>query len=160
MEPIVHSFSYSLDYLRDLIADVPEGSMTEQPNGITNHPAWTIGHLVFIAQAIGAVAGLEPWLSKDWERQFGPGSSPRSEPPPSAGGQFVNDSEGPISKSKLLAACRGSNQAYRRRFKTYRRRVRRIFPRSDIRPSMPNRPSRVPPGPCRPTGVSSRARTH
>lgn len=76
MEPILHSFAYSLDYLREMIADVPEGSMTAQPDGITNHPAWTIGHLVFIAQAIGGVIGVEPWLDEDWAKQFGPGSSP------------------------------------------------------------------------------------
>ena len=75
MEPILHSFAYSLDYLREMIADVPEGSMTAQPDGITNHPAWTIGHIVFIAQAIGGVIGVEPWLDEDWAQQFGPGSS-------------------------------------------------------------------------------------
>ncbi|MDI1243357.1 MAG: DinB family protein [bacterium] len=76
MEPILHSFAYSLDYLRDLIADVTDESMTEQPNGIANHPSWTIGHLVFIAQAIGGVIGIEPWLGEEWAQQFGPRSKP------------------------------------------------------------------------------------
>ena len=75
MEPIVHSFTYSLNYLREMIADVPEELMTAQPNGIANHPAWTIGHLVFISQEIGGVIGIAPWLSADWAQQFGPGSS-------------------------------------------------------------------------------------
>jgi len=31
---------------------------------------------VFIAQAIGGAAGLEPWLGDDWVIKFGPGSTP------------------------------------------------------------------------------------
>ena len=76
MQQVLHSFVYSLDFLRELIADVPEAAMTAQPAGITNHPAWTIGHLVFISQAIGGVAGLEPWLDEQWTKDFGPDSKP------------------------------------------------------------------------------------
>lgn len=60
MEPILHSFAYSLDYLREMLADVPDELMAEQPRGMTNHPAWIIGHLVFIAQAIDSVIGINP----------------------------------------------------------------------------------------------------
>lgn len=76
MEPILHSFAYSLDYLRDQIADVPDELMAVQPDGVPNHAVWTIGHLVFIAQEIGGVIGIEPWLGEDWASQFGPGSEP------------------------------------------------------------------------------------
>jgi hypothetical protein len=76
MQPILHSFAYSLDYLREQIADVPDELMTAQPDGVPNHAAWTIGHLVFIAQEIGGVIGIEPWLGEEWTRQFGPGSQP------------------------------------------------------------------------------------
>lgn len=79
MEPILHSFAYSLDYLREQIADVPDDLMTAQPEGVPNHPAWTIGHLVFIAQEIGGVIGLEPWLIEEWVKQYGPGSRPQAE---------------------------------------------------------------------------------
>ena len=76
MQPILHSFAYSLDYLRELIADVPDELMTAQPTGVPNHPAWTMGHLVFIAQEIGGVIGIEPWLGEEWTNQYGPGSMP------------------------------------------------------------------------------------
>ena len=76
MEPILHSFAYSLDYLREQIADVPDELMTAQPDGVPNHPMWTIGHLVFIAQEIGGVIGIEPWLGDEWARHFGPESKP------------------------------------------------------------------------------------
>ena len=79
IEPILHSFSYSLGYLRDQVADVSDDQMALQPEGVPNHPSWTIGHLVFIAQAIGEVAGIEPLLEGEWVRLFGPGSTPSGE---------------------------------------------------------------------------------
>lgn len=99
MEPILHSFAYSLDYLREMLADVPDELMTDQPDGVTNHPGWTIGHLVLISQEIGSVIGVEPWLSKDWTKQFGSGSI--SVPKP-AREQGRNRDR--ASKSGLLAA--------------------------------------------------------
>lgn len=76
MQPILHSFAYSLDYLREQIADVPEELLTAQPAGVPNHPAWTIGHIVFISQEIGAVVGIDPWLDDEWTRTYGPGGLP------------------------------------------------------------------------------------
>lgn len=99
MEPILHSFAYSLDYLREQIADLPEELLTEQPDGVTNHPAWTIGHLVFVTQMIGTVIGVEPWLNEEWEQQFGPGSNPLPRPAREQGRY-----QDAASKSSLLAA--------------------------------------------------------
>ena len=80
MRPVLHSFSYALDYLREQVADVAEEDMTAQPGGggvIANHPAWVIGHLTFTCQMIGgAVAGLDPWLPPDWGKRYGTGSVP------------------------------------------------------------------------------------
>ncbi len=43
---ILRNYGLTLDYLRRLIADVPDERLTEQPAGAVNHPAWVIGHLV------------------------------------------------------------------------------------------------------------------
>lgn len=80
MQPILHSFAYSLDYLREMIVGIPDELLTVQPDGIPNHPAWIVGHLVFISQEIGDVIGIEPWLSEEWAEQFGPGSTPVHKP--------------------------------------------------------------------------------
>src|SRR5688572_2146245 len=79
IEPALHSFSYALGYLREQVEDLPHKDMVRQPAGVPNHPAWTIGHLVFISQAIGEVAALEPWLDDGWVKAFGPGSMPTEE---------------------------------------------------------------------------------
>jgi hypothetical protein len=79
MKPVLHSFAYALDYLRDLVADVPPADMVRQPPAIPNHPAWTIGHLTFSCQLLGGVIGLEKWLPRDWAKRYGTGSVPTAD---------------------------------------------------------------------------------
>jgi hypothetical protein len=76
MKPVLHSFAYSLDFLREQVADVAASDMAAQPNGIVNHPAWVIGHLTYAYQLLGSVIGLPAWLPNDWAKRFGPGSGP------------------------------------------------------------------------------------
>ncbi len=64
------------DYIRASVADLTDEEMTLQPAGMPNHPAWTVGHLVYSFQAIAAELGAASWLPDDWERLFGYGSSP------------------------------------------------------------------------------------
>ncbi|MCA9055146.1 MAG: DinB family protein [Planctomycetaceae bacterium] len=79
MKPVLHSFAYCLDYLRDQVADVEPTDMVVQPSGVLNHPAWVIGHLTFSCQALGGEIGLAEWLPTTWADKFGTGSVPVSE---------------------------------------------------------------------------------
>ena len=76
---ILNSYSLSLNFLRRLVADVPDGSFAAQREGAVNHPAWVIGHLIHSADAIGGEIGLSSWLPTDWGQQFGTGSTPLPE---------------------------------------------------------------------------------
>lgn len=76
MTPVLHSFAYCLDYLREQVSDIADADMVAQPNGIMNHPAWTIGHLTHACQMLGGVVGLSTWLPDDWAMRFGTGSVP------------------------------------------------------------------------------------
>jgi len=76
MKPVLHSFAYCLDFLREQVADVAEADMVAQPNGIMNHPAWVIGHLAVTCQKLGGVIGLPEWLPNVWARRFDTGSVP------------------------------------------------------------------------------------
>ena len=74
---VLHSFAYSLDYLREQVADVSPDDMVALPNGIANHPAWIVGHLAFACQLLGgAVAGLPELLPAHWAARYGTGSVP------------------------------------------------------------------------------------
>ena len=79
MEPVLHSFAYCVDFLREQVADVDEADMVAQPNGITNHPMWVIGHIAFACQLLGRAIGLSHWLPRDWSNRFGTGSVPTSD---------------------------------------------------------------------------------
>lgn len=102
IEPVLHSFAYGLDFLREQVADVADADMTAQPNGIVNHPAWVVGHLTFVCQMLGGAIGLVPWLPDDWAPRFGPGSKP------------VAESSLYESKDKALAMLREAGMRFTR----------------------------------------------
>ena len=79
MKTVLHSFTYSLDYLTDQVADVSDIDMVALPEGIANHPAWTIGHLTLVLGMIGTVVGVPMSLPESWVKRFGPGSAPEAE---------------------------------------------------------------------------------
>ncbi|MCA9056284.1 MAG: DinB family protein, partial [Planctomycetaceae bacterium] len=72
----LNSYGMTLDYLRQLLADVADERLTDQSGGAVNHPAWVLGHLVHSTQAIGGELGLDPWLAEEWSQRFGTGSLP------------------------------------------------------------------------------------
>lgn len=76
---VLHSFAYSLDYLREQVATLSPAQMVTPTQAVRNHPAWTIGHLTLTCQMIGATIGVEPWLPEDWMARFGTGSVPGSD---------------------------------------------------------------------------------
>ena len=76
MKPVLHSFAYALDYLREQVADVAAADMVAQPKGIANHPAWVIGHLTFTCQMLAGAIGTPEWLPADMAQRFGTGSVP------------------------------------------------------------------------------------
>lgn len=78
---VLRSYGLTLNYLRRLVADVPEVLLTWQPGGVINHPAWVMGHLAVSAQALGGELDLPPWLPPDWEARFGTGSQPVDDRP-------------------------------------------------------------------------------
>jgi len=72
---LVASFDRTTDYVRELVRDVSEEGMVQQPPGVPNHPLWTLGHLAYSFQEIARELGATPWLPEEWEHFFGFGSS-------------------------------------------------------------------------------------
>src|SRR5688500_9809439 len=98
MKAVLHSFTYSLEFLREQVADVADPHLVIQPAGMVNHPAWTIGHLAFICEQLAGVVGLPAWLPGDWINSFGSGSTP------------VPDPKGYESKESLLSVLGDAQQ--------------------------------------------------
>lgn len=75
-DEILVSFRILTDYARQLCGDIRESDFVVQPHGISNHPAWILGHLCTSMQAICCELEATPWLPADWASMFGTGSSP------------------------------------------------------------------------------------
>lgn len=110
MDGVLHSFTYSLDYLREQVADVPPADMVAQPRGLVNHPAWTIGHLTFTCEMLGGAIGLAPWLAESWTQRYGSGSVPaadidRYEPKDRALAMLMD------ARDRIAAAVAGCSEA-------------------------------------------------
>ena len=73
---LVNGFRLNLDYTMQLVEDVKENEMTAQPNGFTNHPAFTLGHLVTATALSQKVMGKKYVVPTGWDELFrrrGPG---------------------------------------------------------------------------------------
>ncbi|MHB8902596.1 MAG: DinB family protein [Thermoguttaceae bacterium] len=73
---VLRNYAFDLEYLRLLLADIPEDQMCDQPPGLHNHPAWTVGHLCVGAQFANSLLGQETVLPEGWTRLFARGSKP------------------------------------------------------------------------------------
>ena len=84
---MVKTFETTLKFAQESVADLTEEQMVEQPSGVPNHAAWTLGHIIYSCQGLAAELSAEPWLPDDWESVFGYGSVPSPDPskyPPKA----------------------------------------------------------------------------
>lgn len=89
----LNQYAATLNDLRDAVADIDDARMTQQFNGLVNHPAWTLGHLV-TGSALILMLLEEPgdhFAGFD-TKKYGPGSTP------------VADRAQYPSKAELLAA--------------------------------------------------------
>lgn len=89
---MLHTFDGTLAFMEQSVADLSEQQMVEQPAGVPNHAAWTLGHVIVSCQGIAAELATGPWLPDDWEALFGYGSTP------------LPDRSRYPSKAELLAA--------------------------------------------------------
>lgn len=82
---LLNGFRLNMDYTIQLVMDIKEEDMMKQPGGFTNHPAFTIGHLVSATALTAKVLGHEYAVPEGWDELFkrkGPGdpTQPSQEP--------------------------------------------------------------------------------
>jgi len=73
---LINGFRLNLDYTVKLVEDVPDKQMTVQPKGFTNHPKFTIGHLVSATALTEELLGEHYIVPQGWDELFrrkGPG---------------------------------------------------------------------------------------
>ena len=76
-DPIIKQYDFNLEYAKALIHDLTEEQMTIVPaQGLDNHPAFTIGHLISGSADLAQDLGAEFKMPKNWAELFvrrGPG---------------------------------------------------------------------------------------
>ena len=82
---------YTLNFIRQQVADLSDEEMVMQPTGAPNHAVWTLGHVIHSCRAIAIELGQDMSSPTEWESRFGYGTRPNPV-----------DSEN-LSKSTLLA---------------------------------------------------------
>ncbi len=98
---LVANLDRTLTFMQEQVADLSDEEMVRQPEGVPNHAAWTLGHVIYSCQEMAAEIGVERWLPVDWESNFGYGSSPGSVAP------------GYATPSLLLASLRYAGERLR-----------------------------------------------
>ena len=78
-QTLLDQFQQSLEMTEASVADVADERWAEQPRGLANHPAWTVGHLcVALGFLIGILGGESP-VPGDWGAKHGTGTQPMGE---------------------------------------------------------------------------------
>ena len=66
---VIYLYGFNLMHAETLVKDVSAEQMVEQPGGVINHPAWSLGHLVVSADHLGQLLGLESSLPRPARRR-------------------------------------------------------------------------------------------
>ena len=79
VDHIAYVYGFNLMNAETLVKDVSVEQMVEQPNGVVNHPAWSLGHLVVAADGLGQALGLTSNLPDGWDKTFATGVEPSNQ---------------------------------------------------------------------------------
>ena len=70
MRYLLFTYQANLAHITRLVGDLTDEQMVEQPHGLVNHPAWTLGHLAEVSDFVATVVGLESTFPEDWRELF------------------------------------------------------------------------------------------
>ncbi len=76
LDHVTYVYGFNLAAAETLVKDVSAEQMAEQPGGVINHPAWSLGHLVMAANGLGQMLGLESNVPDGWSDTFKTGGEP------------------------------------------------------------------------------------
>ena len=73
MQHVVFVYGFNLKFAKGLVADLTAEQMCQQPHGVVNHPAWSLGHLaaskVGLLKALGHDASLPVGWGEAWVQE-------------------------------------------------------------------------------------------
>ena len=97
-EHLLFSYRFNLGHVERLVKDLTDEQMVSQPNGVVNHPAWTIRHLASSSNFLAKTFGLESTLPAGWDEAASRSSLPSG------------DASDYPSKTELLAELKAQHE--------------------------------------------------
>ena len=79
IQQLTYLYRFNLGVAGAMVADVTPEQMVEQPGGVINHPAWSLGHLVMTADGLARLLGLESEVEDGWSSVFATGGIPSND---------------------------------------------------------------------------------
>ncbi len=76
IQHLLFTYKFNLDRAETLVADLSDEQMVQQPQGVVNHPAWTLGHLASVAHWLAVTLGADSTLPAGWADHFPTGGTP------------------------------------------------------------------------------------
>ena len=80
VQQLTYLYGFNLRVARAMVDDLTPEQMVEQPHGVVNHPAWSLGHLVMTADGLAKLLGLESDVADGWASVFATGGVPSNDP--------------------------------------------------------------------------------
>ena len=81
VQHVVFLYGFNLKFAKGLVANLTAEQMCQQPHGVVNHPAWSLGHLAYSKVLLLRVLGHDASLPVGWgEAWAGAGGIPSSDP--------------------------------------------------------------------------------
>ena len=75
IQHVTYLYQFNLQFAQTLVKDLSPEQMVGQPNGVVNHPAWSLGHLTVSADHLGTFLGLGSGLAEGWDKPFATGGT-------------------------------------------------------------------------------------
>ena len=67
LEHALFTYRFNLGHIESLVKDLTDEQMVSQPNGVINHPAWTLRHLASSSNFLAKTLGLESTTPAEWD---------------------------------------------------------------------------------------------
>lgn len=76
IEHVINLYKFNLNVANRLVQDLTPQQMVQQPSGVVNHPAWSLGHLAMTANNLAVLLGLKSQVPEGWNQIFSIGGIP------------------------------------------------------------------------------------
>jgi uncharacterized damage-inducible protein DinB len=80
LQHVVFAYGFNLNVAKRLVGDLTAEQMCQQPHGVVNHPAWSLGHLASASVGLLKALGHDASLPAGWGEAFKTGGIPSSDP--------------------------------------------------------------------------------